>query len=127
MNELDAPNWGAKPTPLIARFKTEAVKLEFASAQAGRPIYEDRELVESIVPGTRGSVAYEPVRDEHKERWPKQYEAFRAGKEAPLEGTPLSQWPSSKMTRARVEELAYFHIRTVEDYAAVHDNQLQHL
>jgi hypothetical protein len=125
MNELDDPVWGQKPNPLIARFRVEAVQMEFASAQAGRPIYEDREFVEIIVPGNRGSVAYEPVRDEHKQRWPKEYQAFKDGRELPMEGTPLASWP--RVTRSRVEELAFAHIRTVEQYAAVNDAQLQHL
>jgi hypothetical protein len=68
---------------------------------------------------------HEPVNDEHKARWPEQYAAFKAGREAPLEGTPLAAWP--KMSRARVEELAYFHIRTIEQLAQVDDGRLQNL
>lgn len=119
----DPPMPGAPKKPAIPIFKTVPVQMEFASAQAGRPIFEDREFVTIVIPGDRNAMAHEPVREEHRNRWPKEYEAFKAGKETPLEGTPLAEWPG--MIRARVEELAYFHIRTVEELAGLNDAQLQ--
>jgi hypothetical protein len=127
MSETDLRDPGAPRAPAIPRFKTEAVHLAYRSKAAGRPMYEDREYVEILIPGDRRSMAVEPVNEEHKARWPKQYEAFRAGKEPPLEGTPLADWPNSSLTRARVEELAYFNIRTVEHLAQVNDTQLGNL
>lgn len=111
--------------PVIPRFETKAVHMEHASKQQGRPIYEDREYVEIMVVGERGFSAYEPVSDEHKQRWPEEYRAFKEGKESPLQGTPLAEWPT--VTRSKVEELAFFHIRSVEDLAGVNDAQLQKL
>ena len=101
--------------------------MEHASKQAGRPLFEDREFVTILIPGMRGTSANEPVNDEHKQRWPREYAAFLAGKEAPLDGTPLSEWAHSTMTKSRVQELAYFNIRTVEHMAAVGDGALQNL
>ena len=113
--------------PVIPEFVVEAVKLEHRSQQEGRPIYEDREFVNIMIVGQRGATVHEPVNDEHKMRWPKEYAAFKAGRELPPEGTPLAEWPDSTMTKARVMELAFFNIRTVEDLAAVHDNALGNL
>src|SRR5579871_4014755 len=127
MSETDFRDPSGPRAPAIPRFKTEAVHLPFKSKAAGRPIYEDREFVEILIPGDRRSMAVEPVTDEHKARWPDAYAAFRAGREAPLEGTPLADWPNSALTRSRVEELAYFNIRTVEHLAALNDAQLQAL
>ena len=113
--------------PVIVEFMTKAVKLEFRSKQEGRPVYEDQEFVTILIPGTRGTSAHEPVNDEHRARWPKEYAAFKEGKELPLEGTPLANWPNSSMTRSRVEELAFFNVRTVEQLAAVDDAAVQRL
>lgn len=113
--------------PVIVEFRTEAVKMEHASQQQGRPIYEDREFVTILIPGMRGTSANEPVNDEHKHRWPREYAAFLAGKEAPLDGTPLSEWPHSAMTKSRVQELAFFNIRTVEHLGDLDDAALQRL
>lgn len=115
----------ATPAPAIPRFHTQTVHMTALSEKEGRPIYEEREFVEIIIPGDRRSRANEPVNDEHKARWPREYEAFRAGREVPLEGTPLANWP--RVTRARVEELAYFNIRTVEQLAGVNDAQVQQM
>jgi hypothetical protein len=125
--ELDVPDLTSPKKPAIPRFSVKATHLPYASSQAGRPIYEDREFVEILIPGDRRAMAFEPVNEEHKARWPREYEAFRAGREAPLEGTPLADWPNSNLTRSRVEELAYFNIRTVEHLAAVDDNHLMNL
>jgi hypothetical protein len=127
MSETDFRDPSAPKSPAIPQFFTEAVKLEWKSRQEGRPIFEDREFVRIIIPGDRRSMAVEPVNEGHQQRWPREYEAFRAGKEAPLEGTPLSEWPVSMMSPARVQELAYFNLRTVEQLAAVNDAQLQNL
>ena len=127
MSETDFRDPSAPKSPAIPQFFTEAVKLEWKSRQEGRPIFEDREFVRILIPGDRRSMAVEPVGEIHKARWPREYEAFRAGREAPLEGTPLSEWPVSLMSPARVQELAYFNLRTVEQLAAVNDAQLQSL
>lgn len=126
MSEFHDPHAPPKG-PVTPVFRAEAVHMPFLSKQEGRPIYEQREFVTILIPGDRHSQASEPVNDEHKTRWANEYAAFKAGLELPLEGTPLQNWPNSALNRARVEELAYFHIRTVEHLAAVNDNQLQNL
>lgn len=109
----------------IPQFFLEPVKLEFKSQQEGRPYFEDREFVRILIPGDRLSSAVEPVNDEHRARWPEVYAAFKAGTEAPLEGTPLREWP--QITQSHVKELAHFNIATLEQLAGVNDAQLQHL
>jgi len=109
----------------IPEFFTEPVELTFKSAELGRPVFEEQEFVRIWIPGDRNSAPVERVNDGHKARWPKQYEAFKAGLETPLEGTPLKQWPPIK--RSQVLEFAHFHIHTVEQLAGVNDSHLQHL
>lgn len=111
--------------PVFPEFCVEAIEMEFKSKQAGRPIFEDREYVRIHIVGDRGSQAYEPVNEEHKARWPKEYAAFRAGIELPPTGTPLATWPHPMMTKSQVAMLATFNIRTVEDMAALDDAKLQ--
>ena len=119
-DELMQPKGAAIP-----EFFTEAVKLEFKSQQEGRPIYEEREFVRILMPGDRLSAPVEPVNDDHKARWPKEYAAFKAGIEAPIEGIPLKQWP--QVNTSRVKELAHFNIHTVEQMASVSDAHIQNL
>ena len=109
----------------IPSFYTEAIEQPFKSKQAGRPIFEDKEFVRIIIPGDKNSQPVYEVSDEHRERWPAAYAAFKRGSEAPLEGTPLKQWPPISASMAR--ELAYFHILTVEQLATVGDNVIQNI
>ena len=111
---------GGQVKPAIPRFHSKAVEIPFKSEQAGRPVFEDRQFVEIIIPGDNKNRVVEPVNDGHKERWPEAWAAFEAGLAAPTSGTPLSEWP--KVTRAQVENLAYLQIRTVEDLAGLNDN-----
>ncbi len=62
------------------------------------------------------------VKDEHRERWPTKYAAFKANMEAPESGTPLDEWAG--VGRSQVMELNSVHIRTVEQLAGLSDSQL---
>lgn len=104
------------------RFYSKPVKNNFRSESEGRPVFEDKEFVEILVPGDRKTVVDTLVKDEHKRRWPREYAAFKAGQEVPVEGTPLEEWP--QITRSQVEELKFAHIRTVEQLASLPDDPL---
>lgn len=126
LQQLRGSSSAIKPKGVtIPEFFIEPVHLEFRSKTEGRPIWEEREFVRIRIPGDRNSSPVEPVNDGHKERWPEAYAAFKAGQEAPLEGVPLKEWP--QINTARIKELAYFNIHTVEHLAAVTDNNLQNL
>lgn len=118
---------GAKDHRIDPRFHSKSVQMDFKSRQAGRPIFEDQEFVTIVIPGLRTVMLDERVNDEHRARWPEQYKAFIEGREAPVDGTPLREWPVALMTASRADELAYFHIRTVEQLAALGDDKVQNL
>jgi hypothetical protein len=107
-----------------AEFYTDAERDGFASVKAGRDIFRDVDFVKIFIPGS-GTILVERVNEGHAERWPELYAAFKAGKEAPLSGTPLSEWPILK--RAQIAELNYRNIRTVEDLGDLSDLAVQNL
>ena len=104
---------------LFIKFGMHAVKNEEKSLEAGRPIFEDREFVNIMVPGDKQNVIHREVRPDDKERFSRQYAAWKGGNGDQLVGTPLAEWPA--VTRSQVEELAYHGVRTVEQLAAVSD------
>lgn len=106
---------------VIPHFHMKAVYLKNKSEQAGRPIYEDREYVQILIPGNKTEMPDIPVNDQHKERWPDQYKRFKSKQEQVNEGTPLEEWP--QMTPARVSALKDSNIFTVEQLANVPDSQ----
>lgn len=110
---------------LLVRFSLEPVHNPAKSAEAGRPMFDDVEYVEIRVPGDKTNVTKVPATSRHKEEHAGAYGAFKKGITAPADGTPLSEWPGC--TRGQVETLAHFGIRTVEEFAAVNDGNLQNL
>lgn len=88
----------------------------------GRPIFRDVEWVKIYIPGDKTTVVSKKVTDEHRERWPEQYAAFKRGQEQPVIGTPLEQWPI--MTRSQVFEFKALQIHTVENLANLADDAI---
>lgn len=107
------PNFHIKP--LLDREKTEA---------AGRPIYDDVEFVEIIIPGNDRERPVQRVAQDHVDRWPEQYKRFKDNKSQRIEeGYPLIEWP--QISRGLAATLAHDHILTVEQLSKVADTNLQ--
>ena len=73
-----------------------------------------------MVPGDKCSIVDRPASAEDKARFPKHYAAFQGNNEDLVQGTPLETWP--QLTRSQVEEMRYFHVRTVEQLAGMIPN-----
>lgn len=103
---------------LWVTFKSASHFDDVATRDKGRPVFEMRDYIQIIVPGDSTTVIEREVRETDKERFPKQWLAYKAGREQ-VQGTPLSTW--NQITKAQVEELAFFRIQTVEQLAGVSD------
>ena len=115
-----APQAGRDST--IPRFHFHAKEDSVATAAAGRPIFVQEERVQFIQPGNPNQPV-EVVTDEHRQRWPDQYAAFKRGEEKAVDGTPLEQWPV--LSRTHVLELKAMGIVSVEQCAALSDLAVQ--
>lgn len=107
---------------LFVVFYMGVLQNEGKTVEAGRPIFDDVECVKVIVPGDRNNVVDRPATTHDKQRFAKQYAAFKAGKtgDEQVSGTRLTDWPF--LTRAQIEEFRYLGIRTVEQLAEVRDD-----
>lgn len=109
---------------LRIRFHLHPVKDEKKSIQEGRPIFEDQEYVEIAIPGDKDNVSDTPLNEFTRRRFAQQYAAWKAsGGNNAVIGTPLDAWPG--VSRAQVEELKYFNVRTVEELASLSDTNCQ--
>jgi len=111
------------PGSVRPRFYIDPVQDELASAREGRPIFREVERVEIFLPGNPYTMPVENVTDEHRQRWPREYEMFRQGIEQTADGTPLGEWPI--LNRAQVLELKGLQIQTIEEVAALSDTACQ--
>ena len=105
----------------IPFFRHEAIEVKYSDPVA----YEDVVMVEIRLKGDPKTIIERNKRPEDEQRWPAQWKAFAAGKEAPLEGIPLREFPA--LTPADIATCHRYNIRTVEDLADMADVQLHNL
>ena len=105
----------------IPFFRYDAVEIK----DSDPPNFEDVVMVEIRLKGDTKTVIDRPKRPEDEKRWPKQWAAFLAGTDAPLEGTPLKEFPA--LSPADIATCHRFNIRTVEDLSEMADVQLHNL
>lgn len=104
---------------LLVRFFVKPLKDVGRSEQQGRPVFRDAEYVDIRIPGSRDAIC-RPANAHDKVRFERHYEAFIKRIEAPIEGTPLAEWPL--ITRSLAEEMSFSNIKTVEALATVPDS-----
>lgn len=118
---MNAPNPGVYP-----RFYVEAVLNPVATEREGRQIFSDVETVEIIIPGSSQYTKHkERVNNEHRARWPKEYEAFKRGIELAPDGTPLEEWPI--LAASQRAELKAMGLLTVEHVRDMNDHVIQRI
>lgn len=110
---------------IVPRFFLHEQQDDLGTARAGRPIFRTEERVEIIMPGNPLTRPVQRVTDEHRERWPKEYEAFKKGEEMSHTGTPLEYWPV--MNRAMIRELKALDIYTIEQVSELSDLAIQRI
>lgn len=128
-------------TQAIPRFYMGTVHNEVKSKQAGRPIYDDVEMIEIKWAGNTKSELHAPASDrcdrpmrnpENNDRYyvswkdhpdfAKAYEAFKAKTGAHIQGTPLSELPF--LSEGRRAELHAINIHTAEQLAGLSGAQI---
>jgi hypothetical protein len=130
-----------KNDPLVIPvFKILTTKNEAKTREAGRPIYDDMEVVEVRFAGDRNKISVFPahaicgeVQDEdgntrritYAERWADQYKRFKAKQQQVAEGTPVDELPF--LTQAKRSELKALSIYTAEALAALDGQPLKNL
>lgn len=118
-------------------FSLEPVENPNKSRAQGRPIFEDREMVEIKFVGDPKKVLVAPAhekftRDQGSGHWltyaqafHRHYEVFKTGEAAKGEGTPIDELPF--LTAARRAELRALHIHTAEALSGLEGAPLANL
>jgi hypothetical protein len=115
---------------LGVKFFIKAMENPRKSKEAGRPIFDDVEMVSIIIPGDTKQERVAPAHEMHfvshkrqqmtyAERFRTFYEAFRDEREDFIGGTPLDL--VTFLTPSQREELTRQKIRTVEQLAGLQD------
>ncbi len=113
---------------LFVEFDTMPELQEFASTEAGRPIYKDIEIVRIYKPGVnqptirKVQATASSTTPSDYDRWPQAYAAFKNKAVIVHEGTTLESWPP--LTKSDVLNFKAANIHTVEQLAEVPDTAL---
>jgi hypothetical protein len=91
------------------------------SEVAQRSIYDEYDAAKFLIPGDDKTVHIERATLEHTRRWPRQWEAYKAGQDQST-GMPLDAWYQAQRHPAILEEMLALKIRTVEDLANLNDD-----
>ena len=112
---------------LYVEFYSRAVKQEFLSQEAGRPIFQDVTYVKIFTPSDQLTQIDTIAREDHKARFPRQWAHYmnKMNGQEQIVGTPVSAW--TLLTPANAEELRALKFYTVELIANANDAQLQKL
>ena len=88
-------------------------------------------FVRIIVPGDKTNIVDRPVREDHKERFPRQWLHFQMQSgDGPVIGTLLQQWNTDdeeNFSSHQMAELQILKFQTVEQVATASDSQLQRI
>jgi hypothetical protein len=125
---MDASGLSRQRSPddnLSVRFSIEALENPAKSKEAGRPIFDETEIIEIRIPGD-ADVRKRAVNEGDRTRFARQYDAWKRNQnQETVSGTPLAAWPMMK--RSQVEEAKFFGVHTVEQLANIADVNLQRL
>jgi len=125
---------------LIPTFRNHAIPNEAKTLEAGRPIYDDVEVVDIRRAGSRDFSTHpatgfarwvtDPrtggqVKETYAERFRHQYQQYKAQAQQTLTGTPLDHVPF--LTEGKRAEMRALNVLTVEQLAAVDGQELKNL
>jgi hypothetical protein len=112
---------------LYVTFKTEAVLNPAASTKAGRPVYDDIDMITIYSPGSKLTSIVD-----HAKRYTQgrpilaaKYRDWKSGQVASAGGTPLENFPFLFTKPSMIAELKYRNIFTVEQLAELTDSGKQ--
>jgi len=96
-----------------------------------RAPYKGVPFVRICIPGDKTTEIDQPVREDHKERFPRQWLYYQMqNSNGAMIGTPLQEWNAAEpedFNDRQMAELQIFKFQTVEQVATASDSQIQKL
>ena len=104
---------------LFVIFYKDAIKNEFKSTEAGRPIFDEIDLVKILAPGSRDNFVGDAT-EHYQNRFPAQWAKYKAGRDQVMSGTPLNELPW--LSIGQIAEMKAVNVHTVEQLCSIPDN-----
>jgi hypothetical protein len=108
---------------VVARFYKGSIQNNFKTQEEGRPIFEERDMIDILIPGNPKLTVVDEVKPYHKERFPRQWAAYQLNNtDNHITGTPLAQW--ARVTPVMKDQLAAIGFLSVENVAQASDQSI---
>lgn len=111
-----------------SQLHVEFYTFEHPSTDVKKP-WEGKPFVRIVTPGDKTNIIEQPVRESHKQRFPRQWLHYQMqNNDSHLIGTPLKDWHQARpgeLNAMQLEELSILKFQTVEQVATASDAQLQ--
>ena len=103
----------------IPIFHKKAVENPSATKEKGRPVFEEKDYVQIIIPGER-DIADRVVNSNDLKRWPEQWKAYQDNENVSVSGTMLDQ--ITLFNKAEIATFSSLNIKTVEQLSEIGEN-----
>jgi hypothetical protein len=118
----DEPNYTDEPNKddekLFVMFYPEAVQNKVKSDAEGRPIFEQRDMIRVITPGSK-DILVNKATENYQRRFAKQWDRYKRNMQQTPDGTPLDQVPFLSVTQ--IAELRALNVMSLEGLAGMAD------
>lgn len=111
---------------LFVQFRTDPVLNPFKSTKAGRPIYDEVDMIIIRTPGSQLTSVIAPAKY-YMDRFGIRYKQWKENQQNAISGTPLENFPFMFGKPGLVAEMKAMNIFTVEQLAEVPDNTKQRI
>jgi len=113
---------------LFVSFYTKPVINPIKSTEAGRQVFDEKDYIRIMTPGSQLSVIDVPIHSaNYMERFGAKYKAWKAGQADLISGTPIDSFPFLLGRVALVAELKAMGVHTVEQLASLPDSAMHNL
>lgn len=124
LDQSNKPNEGDEK--LFVQFKTEPVLNPAASTKAGRPIFDEVDMIIIRTPGSQLTSVVAPAKH-YMSRFGDRYRKWKAGQADTQSGTPLESFPYLLNRPGMIAELKALNVHTVEQLAGMSDGNKQRI
>jgi hypothetical protein len=109
--------YGPTDDKLIVGFYKKSVLNQARSREMGKPVHEGRDFVKIQHPGETLNIVDRPVKDDDKQRWPRQWHSYQQGVRQMPDGVPINLLFPAKPEIETM--LRGYNIHTVEQLAGL--------
>ena len=124
LDDVDNTQLYSQDSKLFIKFHTQAVLHPANSTKAGRPIYDDVDMITIRTPGSQLTSIVAPVKY-YMDRFGDKYRLWKSSQMEAASGTPLENFPFLFTKPSMIAELKYRNIFTVEQLAELTDSGKQ--